>query len=249
MNYWLSRDETAAPEGPYSLSQLRTLVRGNWLGEAAMACKDGENQWRSLMSVLSDPDPVTAPPLNMDQVLRQRDRGLVKGCDMAIQVLCWLAVGLALIPAVGIFLALAVWVPVAIVCSLLAVVQMVKGSGVKGVVNILAAWIALPLVMFIGQAFSVGFFRGLPRPPSVEVSSNSGKPEEYRKSAAEAYVKENGPAYTGMYLTHIQEKNGPVVYANFITSQGRREWRVTFNQLDQITEVYSHRDGVLFEQK
>lgn len=158
--YWLSRDGSSAAEGPYALGQLRNFYQRGEVTALAQVCLHGSDSWLPLHEELEhdeDMERQLKPAVSvlrreksLEQVLRERDAESVKtwgNVAGALMILTGLA---SLVPFFGLLTWFAYGL-VSLICTVLAVLMMVKGAVGRGIMTIGLAWIGLPLVMVILQ--------------------------------------------------------------------------------------------------
>lgn len=81
--YWLSRDGVSDPEGPFSLVQLQAMFAAGHVTALSRVCREGEQLWMPVESVVSPkaiawappPLPFGPPPVKRGHPVNQKKHG------------------------------------------------------------------------------------------------------------------------------------------------------------------------------
>ena len=187
MTYWLARSGQDKPEGPYTQAQLRQRYEA---GEADMddqVCLAGTQAWQDLGKLLdlrayreAHAPRAAPPPLPqvhaprgmmprkpdyssaglMIQMQRDADMETAKRCSRAVNLLAVGVVLVSIIPGLGLILALGSMGLLAVVATALCIVTIVKGLVGRGIMDLLAVWVFVPVLIIVMQFFGLGVFAG-----------------------------------------------------------------------------------------
>lgn len=169
--FWICR-QGGAVEGPFSDGQVMGLFRTGKLTLDDQICLDGEMDWRPVSNELSWIDAKPAGRVlgakeagfrrgntaaAFSSAMAARDREVVKGCDRAMFVMVVLMFLAACVPGLG----LLTWPlagVVALVITVLAVVQMTRGGVTAGIWSLVTGWILVPVMVMVIQVVSLKAF-------------------------------------------------------------------------------------------
>lgn len=156
MKYWLSRDEKAAPEGPYPLQIIVTMRERKQIDGAAQVCREDRQHWISLdAAIAAELKPQKAEGSALEDAMAARDKKAAKSCSDAVSALCICMLIVSCIPGLGLVAGILFGGLFVLIGTILSIVQMVRGGAYSGIMNLIAVWVIVPVMGFILQGAAI----------------------------------------------------------------------------------------------
>jgi hypothetical protein len=236
MTYWLARSGQDKPEGPYTQAQLRQRYEAGEADADDQVCLVGTQAWQDLGRLLDlrawreaqapqaapQPLPQVQGPRGMMprkpdyssaglmiQMQRDADMETAKRCSKAVNLLAVGVVLVSIIPGLGIILALGSMGLLAVVATALCIVTIVKGMVGRGIMDLLAVWVFVPVLVVVMQFMGLGVFAGFAQ-AFKEGAQQAREKQALEKQAAMAPAEAEDPA-----LWALREK-----VVRYYTAQG-----------------------------
>lgn len=281
MTYWLARSGQDKPEGPYTQAQLRQRYEA---GEADMddqVCLAGTQAWQDLGKLLdlrawreAHAPGAAAPPGAqvqapggmmprkpdyssaglMIQMQRDADLETAKRCSRAVSLLGLGVILVSIIPGLGLILALGSMGVLVVVATALCIVTIVKGMVWRGIMDLLAVWVFVPVLVVVMQFMGLGAFASISK-AYQEGAQQAREKQALEKQAARAQAPPEDPAlwalrekvvryYTaqGMQVEDSVQARSVTVKVSMIQGDSMR-----YSELEKLAEgglaIWSAEDG------
>lgn len=151
--YWLSRNG-GQPEGPFDVPEIQRAWKAKRIREGDKLLLDGTKEWKPAESVAGEVK-TPAVPVNdaqkWQEMLDARDRKTSDNCGNAVSALAFFVLLASCVPLIGIPVALLIYGTFALIGTVLAVVQMVKGYSSEGIISLVVVYVAVPLLGVVAQ--------------------------------------------------------------------------------------------------
>lgn len=257
--YWLSKDGVSPAEGPYAMGQLKRMYELGQVTTRAQVCLQGSDAWmplheelehqasleRQLQPVRRPVDPQKA----FYEAMQKRDGELSKGFGSAIGWLSFLMCCVALVPGLGAFLLVALFGVYALICSVLSILQMVKGRVGTGVWNLVLVWIAVPFLLAGIQSFAVGAFSGVVASRREKMEMEKSHHAAARKAELLTIIHRSQRSSEGINISERPLGDGMRLVVDFPDGSPEGYWLVDFDASDAVTLVKTNGGEVLWESK
>lgn len=259
MNYWLSRDGVSPAQGPFAMTQLRRMYDVGELTVRAQVCAQGSDEWVPLQQELGHEEEMERQlrpvrrPVNPQQdflhAMQRRDEQLSKSFGSVIGWLTFLMCCVAMIPVFGAAVLVVIFGFYALICSVLAVLQMVKGRAGRGVWNLILVWIAVPLMLLCIQAFAFGVFSGVVESRKKHAGQVEDERAAKRKAEVMTIISRSQRSADGIVINERPLGDGVRALVDFPTGAPENFWQVDYDEADAVLRVETDTGEVLWTRK